>query len=135
MPRFKQFLALTALSLLMNPAQAALWDYVVTSEFGSVYFIDPLSIKRHGKVVSYTQLTNYSKNKEVSKTKLQSTVQYKTNDCAGARFYFSGLIGYEKENAKGSIMLVEMEKEPIWFDVTPKKIADVIHQEVCNYKY
>jgi hypothetical protein len=28
-----------------------------------------------------------------------------------------------------------MERKPNWISIVPKKIADVIHQEVCNYKY
>jgi hypothetical protein len=100
-----------------------------------VYYIDPLSIKRQDRVVSYTQLTNYSNNKEIDKNKLQSIVQHKTNDCEANRFRISGLIGYEKENAKGSIVIVELAKEEKWLTINPKKIADIIHQEVCNYKH
>ena len=128
----------TALLLALtigSPVHAQLWDYVVTSEFGNVYYIDPLSIKRQDRVVSYTQLTNYSNNKEIDKNELQSIVQHKTNDCEANRFRILGLIGYEKENAKGSIVVVEFEKEEKWLNINPKKIADIIHQEVCNYKY
>jgi hypothetical protein len=120
---------------LISPVKAQLWDYVVTSEFGNVYYIDPLSIKRKGRIVSYTQLTNYTNNKEIDKEKWQSIVQHKTNDCEANRFRISGLIGYQKENAKGSIIIVELEKEEKWFNINPLKIADIIHQEVCNYKY
>lgn len=120
---------------LSSPAKAQLWDYVVTSEFGNVYYIDPLSIKRKDRVVSYTQLTNYTNNKEIHKEEWQSIVQHKTNDCEANRFRISGLIGYEKENAKGSIVIIELEKEVKWFNINPQKIADIIHQEICNYKY
>ena len=58
-------IALLLALTISSPAQAQLWDYVVTSEFGNVYYIDPLSIKRTESIVSYTQLTNYSKNKEI----------------------------------------------------------------------
>ena len=133
MHRFSIALLLTL--TISSPVQAQLWDYVVTSEFGNVYYIDPLSIKRTESIVSYTQLTNYSKNKEIDKKDLQSIVQHKTNDCEANRFRISGLIGYEKENAKGSIVIVEIEKEEEWLTISPKKIADIIHQEVCNYKY
>ena len=128
-------IALLIALTISGPAQAQLWDYIVTSEFGNVYYIDPLSIKRQDRVVSYTQLTNYSNNKEIDKNELQSIVQHKINDCEANRFRISGLIGYEKENAKGSIVVVEFEKEEKWLTINPKKIADIIHQEVCNYKY
>lgn len=128
-------IALLLALTISGPAQAQLWDYIVTSEFGNVYYIDPLSIKRQDRVVSYTQLTNYSNNKEIDKNELQSIVQHKINDCEANRFRISGLIGYEKENAKGSIVVVEFEKEEKWLTINPKKIADIIHQEVCNYKY
>lgn len=121
--------------MLAKPASAQLWDYVVTSEFGNVYYIDPLSIKRNNGIVTYTQLTNYSKNKEIDKKDPQSIVQHKVNDCDANRFRISGLVGYEKENAKGSIVVVEIEKEENWLTIKPKKIAEIIHQEVCNYKF
>lgn len=133
MHRFSVF-CLLAMEL-SSPAKAQLWDYVVTSEFGNVYYIDPLSIKRKDRVVSYTQLTNYTNNKEIHKEEWQSIVQHKTNDCEANRFRISGLIGYEKENAKGSIVIIELEKEVKWFNINPQKIADIIHQEICNYKY
>ena len=119
---------------LISPVKAQLWDYVATSEFGNVYYIDPLSIKRKDQVVSYTQLINYSKSNELNSKDLQSIVQHKTNDCDVNRFRISGLIGYDKKNAKGSIVVVELEKEEKWFNINPQKIADIIHQEVCNYK-
>jgi hypothetical protein len=127
-------IALLLALTISSPVQAQLWDYVVTSEFGNVYYIDPLSIKRQDRVVSYTQLTNYANNKEINKNELQSIVQHKANDCEAKRFRISGLIGYEKENAKGSIVIVEIETEEKWFNVAPKKIADIIHQEVCNLR-
>ena len=121
--------------VISSPAKAHLWEYIVTSEHGNRYFIDPLSINRKDRIVSYTQLTNYSKNKEISKNDLQSIVQHKINDCEMNRFRISSLIGYEKENAKGSIVVVEIEKEEKWLTINPKKIAEIIHNEVCNYKY
>ena len=120
---------------LSSPANAQLWDYVVTSEFGNVYYIDLLSIKQKDQVVSYIQLTNYSNNKEIDKKELKSIVKHKINDCETNHFRISGLVGYEKENAKGSIVIVELEKEEKWLKINPQKIADIIHREVCNYKY
>jgi len=62
-------------------------------------------------------------------------VQFKTNDCSQHRFNISRLIGYEHENAKGSVVTIEFAKEEKWLAINPKKIAYIIHQEVCNYKY
>jgi hypothetical protein len=120
---------------LSSPAKGQLWSYVVTSEFGNVYYIDQLSIKRYEGVVTYTQLTNYPKNKVLNKKDLQSIVQYKANDCKANRFHVSSLIGYDKESAKGSIVIIEMKKEEKWLNINPHKITDIIHQEVCSYKY
>jgi hypothetical protein len=128
-------IALLLALTISSPAQAQLWDYVVTSEFGNMYYIDPLSIQRKDSIVSYTQLINYSKNKEINKKDLRSIVQYKTNDCEANRFRISGFIAYEKENAKGSIMIVEFAKDDKWLTIYPKKVAEIIHEEVCNYKY
>ncbi len=133
MRRFSIFFLLVL--VISSPAKAHLWEYIVTSEHGNRYFIDPLSIQRKGSTVSYTQLTNYPKGTHLAGKAMLSFVQFKTNDCAQNRFTIASLIGYEHENAKGSIVTVEMEREPIWINVAPKKIADIIHQEVCNYKY
>jgi len=117
------------------PVQAQLWEYIVTSERGNRYYIDPLSIERKGSIVNYIQLTNTPQGTDTGGKAMLSLVQYKSNDCALNRFTISRLIGYERENAKGSIVTLEMKQEPVWLTVNPKKIADIIHQEVCHYKY
>lgn len=122
------------LVILSSPVNAQLWEYIVTSEHGNRYLIDPLSIKRQGNEVSYTQLTNYPKDFEAGSNKMRSIVQYKSNDCEQNKFAITHLIGYEHENAKGNIVVVEMEPKKVWLTIMPGKIADIIHQEMCNYK-
>lgn len=124
-----------ALLALANPAKAQLWDYVVTSVDGSAYYIDPLSIKREGRIVSYVQLTNTPKGTKTAGKAMLSFVQYKRNDCERNLMNISRLVGYEKELAKGSIVTIEMVSETAWIKITPNKISDIIHQEVCNYHY
>ena len=121
--------------MLAKPASAQLWEYIVTSEHGTRYLIDPLSIKRNGSEVNYVQLTNYPKPIQSGSRLLKSIVQYKSNQCAENKFAITHLIGYEQENAKGSIVLVEMDDTKRWLEVTPGKIAHIIHQEVCNYHF
>ena len=129
--------SLIALSVLVlaNPARAQLWDYVVTSVDGSAYYIDPLSIKREGRIVSYVQLTNTPNGTKTAGKAMLSFVQYKRNDCERNLMNISRLVGYEKELAKGSIVTIEMVSETAWIKITPNKISDIIHQEVCNYHY
>ncbi len=115
-------------------AHAQLWEYIVTSEHGNRYLIDPLSIKREGSEVNYVQLTNYLKPLESGRHQLRSIVQHKSNQCADNKFAITHLIGYEQENAKGSIVMVEMDDRKRWLEITPGKIAYIIHQEICNYK-
>jgi hypothetical protein len=115
-------------------ANAQLWEYIVTSEHGNRYLIDPLSVKREGSEVSYVQLTNYAEPMESGRHQLRSIVQYKSNQCIENKFAITHLIGYEQENAKGSIVIVEMDNRKRWLEVTPGKIAHIIHQEMCNYK-
>ena len=124
-----------ALLALANPARAQLWDYVVTSVDGSAYYIDPLSIKREGRIVSYVQLTNTPNGTKTAGKAMLSFVQYKRNDCERNLMNISRLVGYEKELAKGSIVTIEMVSETAWIKITPNKISDIIHQEVCNYHY
>ena len=132
---YRYSLLILALMTLAKPASAQLWEYIVTSEHGTRYLIDPLSIKRNGSEVSYVQLTNYSKPIKSGSHQMRSIVQYKSNQCAENKFAITHLIGYEQENAKGSIVIVEMDDRKRWLEVTPGKIADIIHQEICNYKY
>ena len=127
--------ALLLALMISSPAQAQLWDYIVTSESGNRYYIDPLSIQRKGSIVNYIQLINYPQGTDMRDKGMLSFVQFKTNDCTQHRFNISRLIGYEYENAKGSVVTVEFAKEEKWLTINPKKIAYIIHQEVCNYKY
>ena len=127
--------ALLLAPMISSPVQTQLWDYIVPSARGNRYYIDPLSIQRKGSTVNYIQLINYPQGTDTANKAMLSFVQFKTNDCARNQFTISRLIGYEYENAKGSIVTVEMERKPTWISIVPKKIADIIHQEVCNYKY
>ena len=120
------------LILLSSQTKAQIWEYIVTSEHGNRYLIDPLSIKRQGSEVSYTQLNNYHKDFEAGSNKMRSIVQYKSNDCEQNKFAITYLIGYEYENAKGNIIVVEMEPKKVWLTIVPGKIADIIHQEMCK---
>lgn len=120
---------------LANLANAQLWEYIVTSTDGSAYYIDPLSIKREGRVVSYVQLTNAPKVTRTAGKSMLSFVQYKRNDCENSLMNISRLVGYENELAKGSIVTIEMMPETKWVKITPSKISDIIHQEVCSYHY
>jgi len=121
--------------MISSPAQAQLWDYIVTSESGNRYYIDPLSIQRKGSIVNYIQLINYPQGTDMRDKGMLSFVQFKTNDCSQHRFNISRLIGYEHAHAKGSVVTIEFAKEEKWLAINPKKIAHIIHQEVCNYKY
>ena len=131
---YRYSLLILVLMTLAKPASAQLWEYIVTSEHGNRYLIDPLSVKRDGSEVNYVQLTNYSKPMESGRHKLRSIVQYKSNQCAENKFAITHLIGYELENAKGNIVMVEMDDRKRWLEVAPGKIAYIIHQEMCNYK-
>ncbi len=132
---YRYSLLILVLMTLAKSASAQLWEYIVTSEHGNRYLIDPLSVKRDGSEVNYVQLTNYSKPMESGRHKLRSIVQYKSNQCVENKFAITHLIGYELENAKGNIVIVEIDDRKRWLEVTPGKIAYIIHQEMCNYKY
>ncbi len=123
------------LLLLSTSVKAQLWEYIVTSADSSAYYIDPLSIKREGRVVNYVQLTNAPNGTRTAGKAMLSFVQYKRNDCERNLMNISRLVGYEKELAKGAIVTIEMMPESTWVKITPNKISDIIHQEVCNYHY
>ena len=91
-------IALLLALTISSPVQAQLWDYIVTSDRGNRYYIDPLSIQRNGPIVSYLQLTNYPQGTDTANKAMLSFVQFKTNDCARNQFTISRLIGYEYEN-------------------------------------
>jgi len=132
MPQFKKYIIFLGIFVNTTSVNAQIWEYIVTSEHGNRYMIDPLSIKREGSEVTYVQLTNYPKDTESVSRKMRSIVQYKSNDCAQNKFAITQLIGYEQENAKGSIVAVEMETKKKWLEVNPGKIADIIHKQMCK---
>ena len=79
-------IALVLALTISGPVQAQLWDYIVTSDRGNRYYIDPLSIQRNGPIVSYLQLTNFPQGTDTANKAMLSFVQFKTNDCARNQF-------------------------------------------------
>jgi len=68
------------------------------------------------------QLINYPQGTDMRDKGILSFVQFKTNDCAYYRFNIPRLIGYEHENAKGSVVTVEFSKEEKWLTINPERL-------------
>lgn len=129
-----KFIAIVLLGfcLTSKPAQAQLWDYIITSVLGDRYYLDPLTIQRNGNFVDYVQLTNFPEGYQERGKTVGSLIQYKMSNCETGKIAVTRAIAYERENAKGGIVSIDMYQRVQWVTITPGKIADILHQEACN---
>lgn len=129
-----KFIAIVLLGfcLTSKPAHAQLWDYIITSVLGDRYYLDPLTIQRNGNFVNYVQLTNFPEGYQERGKTVGSLIQYKMSNCETGKIAVTRAIAYERENAKGGIVSIDMYQRVQWVTITPGKIADILHQEACN---
>ena len=131
--RFKHIpIVCLCICLGSRPAHAQLWDYIITSVLGDRYYLDPLTIQRNGDFVNYVQLTNFPDGFQERGKPVGSLIQYKISNCDTGKIAVTRAIAYERENAKGGIVSIDMYQRVQWVTITPGKIADILHQEACN---
>ena len=114
-------------------AVAKTWEYIVTSDTGNQYFFDIDSIKRTGSEVFYTQLSNYPSPRKIASGTILSVVQYKVSNCSKKTFSTSKLVAFSEQNAKGSVVHIEVPESTKLYDIIDGKIADDIQNAVCGY--
>jgi hypothetical protein len=124
---------LFALSFIaINSAHAQVWDSVVESNTGAVYFINKDSIRPSGDFTACTQLSNYSNGFTYNNRLVRSMVQSRLTDCVANKFKTIGAIGYSELDAKGDIVLVSTKSDSDWILINMTKITSDIQKEVCK---
>jgi len=74
---------LFSLILVTNTAFGQIWDYIITSNAGTLYYIEPASVVKKDEIVTYTQLLNYPNGYDTKNPEIRSVVQTKQIDCKG----------------------------------------------------
>lgn len=123
---------LLLLLLITNTAFAQIWDYIITSNAGTLYYIEPVSIVKKDEVVTYTQLLNYPNGYDVKNPEIHSVVHTKQIDCSRNISRTLTMIAYGKENARGSIETLSVGRETKWEEINQNSILSLYKNEVCK---
>lgn len=123
---------LFSLLLVTNAAFAQIWDYIITSKAGTLYYIEPASIIKKDEVVTYTQLLNYPKGYDAKNPEIHSVVHTKQIDCNNDISRTLTMIAYAKEDAKGSIATLSVGRETDWQKINQNSILSLYRNEVCQ---
>ena len=123
---------LLLLLLITNTAFAQIWDYIITSNAGTLYYIEPVSIVKKDEVVTYTQLLNYPNGYDVKNPEIHSVVHAKQIDCSRNISRTLTMIAYGKENARGSIETLSVGRETKWEEINQNSILSLYKNEVCK---
>ena len=122
---------LVLLLLITNTAFAQIWDYIITSKAGTLYYIEPSSIVKNDEVVTYTQLLNYPNGYDAKNPEIRSVVHSKQIDCRNDISRTLTMIAYNKEDAKGDIQTLSVGQETRWLKINQNSILSLYKNEVC----
>lgn len=125
-------ICLLVLFFISNIAYAQLWDYVITSNAGTAYFIDPASIVKRDGIVSYGQLLNYPNGYDASNRAIHSIRHTKQIDCKNNTSRTISMIAYEKENLMGNVITLSVGRETEWEGINQNSILGIYRDEVCQ---
>lgn len=120
------------LLLVTNTAFAQIWDYIITSKAGTLYYIEPASVVKKDEVVTYTQLLNYPNGYDAKNPEIHSVVHTKQIDCRGDISRTLTMIAYSKENARGNIESLSVGRETKWQKINENSILSLYKNEVCQ---
>lgn len=121
-----------AFLLASSISYAQIWDYVITSEAGTIYFIDPISIVKNDDVVTYSQLLNYPNGYDSKNRKIHSIQHTKQINCKDNTSRTISMIAYEKENLKGDVLTLSVGRETAWSQINKNSILSLYREEVCK---
>lgn len=121
-----------SLLLLPTSAFAQIWDYMITSEAGTFYYIDPASITKKDNVITYIQLLNYPKGYDSKNPDIHSIQHTKQIDCNNNTSRTISMLAYEKENLKGDILSLSVGRETKWEEINKNSILSLYRNEVCQ---
>lgn len=120
------------LLLLSTTTYAQVWEYMITSEAGTEYYIDPTSISKKDDVITYTQLLNYPKGYDSKNPDIHSIQHTKQINCENNKSRTISMIAYEKENLKGDVLTLSVGRETKWEEINKNSILELYKKEVCK---
>lgn len=120
------------LLLFCSAAYAQAWEYMITSEAGTVYYIDPASILKKDDVITYTQLLNYPKGFDSKNADIHSIQHTKQINCINNKSRTISMIAYENENLKGDVLTLSVGRETKWEEINVNSILELYKKEVCR---
>lgn len=125
-------LLLLCFLLSTGPAFGQLWEPVVESDDGSVYSYDPTTVKREGDIVTYWELSDYSKPLKSGYSMVTSSKSKIIQDCKNNRYKVGDLIDYDGHKGTGNIVNVAMVTETNWYKGGEGSVNEVMKNLVCK---
>ena len=113
-------------------AYGQLWQPVVESDDGSVYSYDPATVKREGDIVTYWELSDYSKPLKSGHLIVASSKSKIIQDCKNNRYKVGDLIDYDGHKGAGNIVNVAMVTETNWYKGGEGSVNEVMKDLVCK---
>ena len=111
---------------------AQTWEIVSSSPSGVNYFIDPSSIVKKGSTVEFTQLSNHPNGFDYDSKIVYSVKTFRSANCSENVYRSGYLIGYSEINARGSIVLIDLNKSTRWRVVVPESASYFMQERVCG---
>jgi len=125
-------LCLIALLLVSNTALAQIWHYIITSDAGTAYFLDPASVIKQDALVTYTQLLNYPDGYDSKNREIHSIRHTKQIDCSDNISRTLTMIAYSKEGAEGRIETLSIGQETKWQKINQNSILSLYKTQLCK---
>ncbi len=113
-------------------AYGQLWQPVVESDDGSVYSYDPATVKREGDIVTYWELSDYSKPLKSGHLIVASSKSKIIQDCKNNRYKVGDLMDYDGHKGAGNIVNVVMVTETNWYKGGEGSVNEVMKDLVCK---
>lgn len=123
---------LLSLWLVCIPVYAQIWEFQAQSNSGTEYYIDKLSLRLDGRLISFSQLSNYSDGLKFNNILIKSMVQSRVTDCVQNRIKTIGSMGYSDFDGKGEILLISSKLDSDWISINMNKITGIIQSQVCR---
>ena len=127
----KKLLMVSLLFISVNTF-GQLWEPVVENDDGSVYSYDPTTVKREGDIVTYWELSDYSKPLKSGYSMVTSSKSKIIQDCKNNRYKVGDLIDYDGHKGTGNIVNVAMVTETNWYKGGEGLVNEVMKNLVCK---
>jgi hypothetical protein len=112
--------------LLASSGAWAEWVKVTETE-GSVFYIDPATIRNEGNVRKVWVLQDLKQRHKDGDLSTRMRYEY---DCKGDRFRMLSLSSHTGQMARGQTLVNDNEPDA-WYDVPPKTITEFVLKLVC----